>query len=94
VTDNPLRTGRVRSEGRSRGELVCVYVFGGGVAHLHMYLAPRTVGDALNEQVISGARAEHRLPSGLTEVVSEEFPPLFEAGQRVTAARVRESLRG
>jgi diadenosine tetraphosphate (Ap4A) HIT family hydrolase len=74
--------------------LVYVYVFGGGVAHLHVHLAPHTEGDALNEQMIRGALVERRLPSGLTEFVSAEFQPLPEAEQRVTAARVGESLYG
>ena len=74
--------------------LVYVYVFGGGVAHLHVHLAPHTEGDALNEQMIRGALVERRLPSGLTEFVSAEFQPLPEAEQRVRAARVGGSLYG
>ena len=73
-------------------ELVYVYVFGGGVAHLHVHLAPHTEGDALNEQMIRGPLVERRLPSGLTQFASEAFPPLPEAEQQVTAARVRELL--
>ena len=40
-----------------------------------------------------GALVGRRLPSGLTEVVSEEFPALPEALQRATAARLRGLLR-
>ena len=74
-------------------ELVHVYVFGGGVEHLHVHLAPHVAGDALNEQMVRGALVGRRLPSGLTEVVSEEFPALPEALQRATAARLRGLLR-
>jgi diadenosine tetraphosphate (Ap4A) HIT family hydrolase len=71
-------------------ELVYVYVFGGGVAHLHVHLPPHSQGDALNEQMIRGPLVARRLPSGLTEYASEEFPGLPEAVQRATAERVRE----
>ncbi len=60
--------------------------------HLHVHLAPHVEGDALNEQMIRGPLVERRLPSGLTELVSEAFPPLPEARQHATAARVRELL--
>lgn len=73
-------------------ELVYAYVFGGGVPHLHVHLAPHSEGDALNDQMVRGPLVERRLPSGLTEFVSEEFAPLPEAAQRATAARVRELL--
>ena len=73
-------------------ELVYVYVFGGGVAHLHLHLAPHSAGDALNDHMVRGPLVERRLASGLTEFVSEEFPPLPEALQRATAARVRKLL--
>lgn len=72
--------------------LVYVYVFGGGVAHLHLHLAPHSAGDALNDHMIRGPLVERQLPSGPTEFVSEEFPPLPEAVQQATAACVRELL--
>jgi diadenosine tetraphosphate (Ap4A) HIT family hydrolase len=75
-------------------ELIYIYVFGGGVPHLHVHLAPHLEGDALSEQMIRGPLVERRLPSGLTEYVSDEFPPLPEAAQRATAERVRELLTG
>jgi diadenosine tetraphosphate (Ap4A) HIT family hydrolase len=56
------------------GELVYVYVFGGGIAHLHLHLAPHRPGDALNDQMIRGDFVETRLPGGATEYVSTEFP--------------------
>ena len=38
-------------------ELVYVYVFGGGVAHLHLHLAPHSAGDALNDHMVRGPLA-------------------------------------
>jgi diadenosine tetraphosphate (Ap4A) HIT family hydrolase len=35
-------------------ELVYVYVFGGGIPHLHVHLAPHTEGDALNDALLKG----------------------------------------
>jgi len=73
-------------------ELVYVYVFGGGVPHLHLHLAPHRTGDALNTQLIRGQVVEEHLPSGATRVTSCEFPPLDEAELRAVADRVRASL--
>src|SRR5918912_1600194 len=35
-------------------ELVYVYVFGSGIPHLHLHMAPHSEGDALNPQIIKG----------------------------------------
>ena len=78
----------------SGAELVYVYVFGGGIAHLHLHLAPHRVGDALNEQMIRGEVVERRLESGMTEYLSAEFPPLPRAELAAFAERVRERLGG
>jgi diadenosine tetraphosphate (Ap4A) HIT family hydrolase len=71
---------------------VYVYVFGDGIAHLHLMLAPHREGDALSDHMIRGATAERRLPSGATLVMSADFPPLPEADLRATAERVRDLL--
>jgi diadenosine tetraphosphate (Ap4A) HIT family hydrolase len=73
-------------------ELVYVYVFGGGVPHLHLHLAPHRDGDALNTQLIRGEVVETKLPSGVTTIVSEDFPPLPEDVLRGVAERVRARL--
>jgi diadenosine tetraphosphate (Ap4A) HIT family hydrolase len=70
-------------------ELVYVYVFGGGIPHLHVHLAPHRAGDALSERFIRGEVTERRLPSGATVLASRDFPPL----PPVRHARVRASLR-
>lgn len=83
-------TGALREA--TNAELVYIYVFGGGVPHLHLHLAPHRSGDALNTQLIKGEVVEERLPSGAGRITSKEFPPLPEAELRAIAARVRKSL--
>ena len=73
-------------------EVVYVYVFGGGIPHLHVHLAPHREGDALNSHMIRGPLEERPLPSGATALVSQEFPPLPESQQRATAGRVARLL--
>ena len=73
-------------------ELVYVYVFGGGIPHLHVHLAPHSTGDALNESMIRGELVEEHLPNGLTRLVSAEFPPLPRVELRATAERIRGRL--
>ena len=71
--------------------LVYCYVFGGGVPHLHLHLAPHTPGDALNDQMLRGALEVEQLPSGITRLRSkdfEEMPP-----DPALHDRVREAMR-
>jgi diadenosine tetraphosphate (Ap4A) HIT family hydrolase len=74
-------------------DLVYLYVFGGGVPHLHIHLAPHRDGDALNGQMIKGELVTKRLPSGAEEIISKDYPPLPEAELRRVAERVRDRLR-
>jgi diadenosine tetraphosphate (Ap4A) HIT family hydrolase len=57
----------------ARAERVFVYVFGGGIAHLHVHLGPHVTGDALNSAIIRGEVAEEKLPSGATRMTSLDF---------------------
>jgi diadenosine tetraphosphate (Ap4A) HIT family hydrolase len=57
-------------------EGIYLYIFGGGIPHLHIHRAPHRRGDALNDRMIRGAVTETPLPSGATAIVSKEFPPL------------------
>jgi diadenosine tetraphosphate (Ap4A) HIT family hydrolase len=75
-------------------ELVYLYVFGGGIPHLHIHLAPHRTGDALNTQIIRGEVIEERLPSGAGRITSLEFPALPEVELRAVADRVRGLLDG
>jgi diadenosine tetraphosphate (Ap4A) HIT family hydrolase len=73
-------------------ELVYVYIFGGGVPHLHVHLAPHRSGDGLNTQIIRGEFTEEKLESGAVRYVSKEFPPLPQDEQRIVANRIKQRL--
>ena len=69
------RASRVLREATG-GALVYAYVFGGGIAHIHVHLAPNAPDGVLNTELISG-RVEHRkLASGATEMISLDHPEL------------------
>lgn len=75
-------------------ELVYVYIFGGGVAHLHIHLAPHHTGDALNTQMIRGEVVTEKLDSGAERYVSKDFPPLPVEDQLAVAEKIRQRLVG
>jgi diadenosine tetraphosphate (Ap4A) HIT family hydrolase len=85
------RVSRVLQE-ETGAELVYVYIFGGGVPHLHVHLAPHRSGDGLNTQIIRGEFTEEKLESGAVRYVSKEFPPLPQEEQRVVANRIQRRL--
>ena len=70
-------------------DVVYVYIFGDGVPHLHVHLAPHTVGDALSDQMIKGEITTEKLPNGMTRFFSRDFPPL----PRSQLAEVADSVR-
>ena len=72
--------------------VVYVYIFGDGVPHLHVHLAPHSAGDALNDQMIRGEVTEENLPSGMTRIVSRAFPSLPREDLVEIANRVRDRL--
>ena len=78
----------------TQSDRVYVYVFGGGIPHLHVHLAPHREGDALNEQMIKGeiVRQEGG-PSGAAFYTSADYPPLPEEELREVAERIRERLQ-
>lgn len=73
-------------------ELVYLYVFGGGIPHLHFHLAPHRQGDALNDRLIRGEVTERQLPSGATVIESRDFPSLPESAHSEVRERVRRAL--
>lgn len=73
-------------------EIVYVYIFGDGVAHLHVHLAPHRQDDALNSQMIKGEIVSEKLPNGFERFFSRDFPALPEAEQRRVADIVRRQL--
>src|SRR5436190_14986678 len=74
-------------------EVVYVYIFGDGIPHLHVHLAPHRKGDALNDQMIRGEIVEEKLPSGATLFFSKEFPALPRDRLAAVADRVRRTMR-
>ncbi len=75
-------------------EVVYIYIFGDGVPHLHVHLAPHRAGDALNDQMVRGELIEEKLPSGMTRFTSAEFPPLPRADLAAIAELVRRNMSG
>lgn len=73
-------------------ERVWIYVFGGGIPHLHAHLAPHREGDALNSAIIRGEVIDVPLPSGAHNLVSTEFPEVPGDEIRATLQRTRELL--
>ena len=72
--------------------IVYVYIFGDGVPHLHVHLAPHRDGDALNSQMIRGEIVSEKMPDGFERFYSPEFPALPEVDQRRVADAVRRRL--
>jgi diadenosine tetraphosphate (Ap4A) HIT family hydrolase len=73
-------------------EVVYVYIFGGGIPHLHVHLAPHSEGDALADVMIRGEVAQEKLPSGATALISKEFAPVPPAELEALATRARRHL--
>jgi diadenosine tetraphosphate (Ap4A) HIT family hydrolase len=83
-------TSALREE--THAEVVYVYIFGTGVTHLHVHLAPHRAGDALSDQMIRGEVVIEDLPGGAGRQVSKEFLPLPEVELRDVAERVAAAL--
>ena len=60
----------------TNAEVIYIYIFGDGVPHLHVHLAPHRSGDALSDQMIRGEIVEEKLPNGMTRFYSQQFPAL------------------
>ena len=73
-------------------ERVYLYVFGGGIPHLHVHLAPHRDGDALNTALIRGEFDDVPLPSGAHQLVSRDFPELPVEEIRAVIERTRAAL--
>ena len=73
-------------------ELVYVYIFGGGIPHLHVHLAPHREGDALSSNIIRGELTYEPTPSGAQRMVSHEFPELGSDEIAGVVERARELL--
>jgi diadenosine tetraphosphate (Ap4A) HIT family hydrolase len=73
-------------------EQVYVYIFGGGIDHLHIHLAPHREGEALNDQIIRGELEESTSGDVIVRLSNKEIPILPEEEQRKMAHRVRRRL--
>lgn len=73
--------------------LVYAYVFGDGIPHLHVHLAPHREGDALSSAIIRGTVDYEPLPNGAQRMVSRDFAPLDPAEIEAVIDRTRELLR-
>jgi diadenosine tetraphosphate (Ap4A) HIT family hydrolase len=73
-------------------EVVYVYIFGGGIPHLHVHLAPHTEGDALAGTMIRGEVVEEKMPSGATALISKEYSPVPSEQLEELAGRARHLL--
>ncbi|MGI8871150.1 MAG: HIT family protein [Candidatus Limnocylindria bacterium] len=72
---------------------VYAYVFGSGIPHLHVHLAPNTPAGVLSTQLIEGHVEVRPLPSGAGEIVSLDHPDLPETELAQVIDRVRGALR-
>ena len=73
-------------------ELVYVYVFGGGIPHLHVHLGPHHVDDALNQNIIRGELVEEPQPSGAIRMISRDFASLPSDEIEAVIGRARTLL--
>ena len=73
----------------TQAETVYVYIFGTGIPHLHVHLAPHRRGDALNAEMIKGKVVTEELASGAERYISVEFPLISERRLRRVAERIR-----
>jgi diadenosine tetraphosphate (Ap4A) HIT family hydrolase len=74
------------------GALVYAYVFGGGIAHLHVHLAPNVPEGVLSTDLITGRVEHRRLPSGATEMTSLDHPELPAEEIAAVIDRVRTAM--
>jgi diadenosine tetraphosphate (Ap4A) HIT family hydrolase len=78
----------------TEAERIWIYVFGGGIPHLHVHLAPHREGDALNSAIIRGEMDDVPLPSGAHQLISREFPEQPAEAIREAIERTRALLAG
>jgi diadenosine tetraphosphate (Ap4A) HIT family hydrolase len=72
--------------------LVYAYVFGGGIPHLHVHLAPNQPDGVLNTALLNGPIQERKLPSGATEITSLDHPDLPEPELAAVIERARKLM--
>jgi diadenosine tetraphosphate (Ap4A) HIT family hydrolase len=78
----------------TRADFVFIYIFGEGVPHLHVHLAPNRPAHVLSTQIVKGDFIEQELPGGAAEQISVDYPLLDEQELRALAIQVRRDLHG
>jgi diadenosine tetraphosphate (Ap4A) HIT family hydrolase len=73
-------------------EQVYVVVYGGGIPHLHLYLAPHRAGDAWNDRLTRGRVVEEPTTGGANREVNLDFPDRSPEELRAVAERLRQRL--
>jgi diadenosine tetraphosphate (Ap4A) HIT family hydrolase len=73
-------------------EVVYVYIFGTGIPHLHVHLAPHHEGDAYSDAILKGDVEQIPTEAGYTRLICKDFPELPEPELRAVADRVHELL--
>lgn len=76
----------------TQADRVFIYVFGTGVPHLHIHLAPHHLGDGLHTQLLRGEVEVRQLPSGAAMNVSKDFPPRPETEHQQLVDSIRARL--
>ncbi len=75
-------------------ERVYVYIFGGGIPHLHVHLGPHRDGDALSSAIVRGDFSYEPMPSGAQRIMSRDFPELPLAEIDAVIQQTRSLLSG
>ena len=76
----------------ARADVVYLYVFGDGVPHLHVHLAPHVEGDPLCDAIITGPVTSVQRPDGVTVFTSLDHPPRPPEEIAEVTARLRAAL--
>jgi diadenosine tetraphosphate (Ap4A) HIT family hydrolase len=73
-------------------DVVFAYVFGTGIPHLHLHLAPHREGDALSDAMFKGEVVQIPTEAGYTRLVCKDYPALPDEDLRAAADRARQLL--
>lgn len=72
--------------------LVYVYVFGDGIPHLHLHLAPHREDGPLSNHMIKGNQHRQTLPDGAEIWVSDRYPLLTHDVMDAAVAGIRARM--
>jgi diadenosine tetraphosphate (Ap4A) HIT family hydrolase len=73
-------------------DLVYVYVFGDGIPHLHLHLAPHRAEGPLSNHMIKGNQHRTTLPDGAEIWVSDRYPLLSHDIMDAAVAGIRSRM--